>query len=97
MTRASEPTTAIARSSETMPYINLQITEGATRAQKAQIVAEFTATLVRVLQKRPDQTHIVIQDIKEADWGVAGMLTGEYRAREREQSQHDSAQPRHTS
>lgn len=29
-----------------MPYINLQITKGATREQKAQIVKEFTETLV---------------------------------------------------
>ena len=32
-----------------MPYINLQITKGASRQQKAQIVKEFTETLVKVL------------------------------------------------
>ncbi len=36
-----------------MPYVNLQITKGATRDQKAQIVKEFTETLVRVLGKNP--------------------------------------------
>jgi len=34
-----------------MPYINLQITKGATREQKARIVKEFTETLVNVLGK----------------------------------------------
>jgi 4-oxalocrotonate tautomerase len=62
-----------------MPYINLQITRGATREQKARIVAEFTDTLVRVLNKRPEHTHIVIQEIAEEDWGFAGMLTDEFR------------------
>lgn len=64
-----------------MPYINLQITKGASREQKKQIVEQFTDTLVRVLGKRPEHTHIVIQEIEEEDWGFAGMLTDDYRKR----------------
>lgn len=62
-----------------MPYINLQITKGATRDQKKQIVEQFTDTLVRVLGKKPEHTHIVIQEIEDEDWGFAGMLTDDYR------------------
>jgi 4-oxalocrotonate tautomerase len=63
-----------------MPYINLQITkDGATTEQKARIVSEFTETLVRVLGKRPEHTHIVIQEIEPENWGFSGMLTSEYR------------------
>lgn len=62
-----------------MPYINLQITKGATRDQKKKIVEEFTDTLVRVLGKKPEHTHIVIQEIEDEDWGFAGMLTDDYR------------------
>jgi 4-oxalocrotonate tautomerase len=62
-----------------MPYINLQITKGATRDQKAQIVAEFTGTLVRVLGKKPEHTHIVIEEIDDENWGYAGMLTDDFR------------------
>ncbi len=62
-----------------MPYINLQITKGADREQKAQIVREFTGTLVKVLGKKPEHIHIVIQEIEEEDWGFSGMLTDEYR------------------
>lgn len=62
-----------------MPYVNLQITKGATREQKERIVREFTATLVRVLGKKPEHTHIVIQEIADEDWGFAGMLTDDYR------------------
>ncbi|QYR23770.1 4-oxalocrotonate tautomerase family protein [Paenibacillus sp. sptzw28] len=65
-----------------MPYINLQITKGATREQKALIVKEFTATLVNVLGKKPEHTHIVIQDIEEENWGFAGVLTDDFRKRE---------------
>lgn len=62
-----------------MPYINLQITKGATREQKARIVEEFTATLVNVLGKKPEHTHIVIQEIEDVNWGFSGILTDEYR------------------
>ncbi|MFA6402769.1 MAG: 4-oxalocrotonate tautomerase family protein [Salinivirgaceae bacterium] len=62
-----------------MPYINLQITKGATREQKAQIVAEFTNTLVRVLGKEPEHTHIVIQEIEDGNWGFSGMLTDDWK------------------
>jgi 4-oxalocrotonate tautomerase len=62
-----------------MPYINLQITKGATREQKAQIVKEFTETLVTVLGKKPEHTHIVIQDVEDENWGFAGILTDDYR------------------
>ena len=60
-----------------MPYVNLQITKGATRAQKAEIVKEFTQTLVRVLGKNPQATHIVIQEIERGDWGHAGILVAD--------------------
>jgi 4-oxalocrotonate tautomerase len=60
-----------------MPYINLQITKGASRQQKAQIVKEFTETLVKVLGKNPQNTHIVIQEIEREDWGHAGALVAD--------------------
>jgi len=62
-----------------MPYINLQITKGATREQKAQIVKEFTATLVNTLGKKPEHIHIVIQEIEDENWGFSGILTDDYR------------------
>lgn len=62
-----------------MPYINLQITKGATREQKSKIVKEMTDTLVNTLGKRPEHIHIVIQEIQEEDWGFEGMLTDDWK------------------
>ena len=62
-----------------MPYVNIQITKGATREQKAQLVKDVTQSLVRVLGKKPEHTHIVIQEINEDDWGFAGLLTDEWK------------------
>lgn len=64
-----------------MPYVNVRITPAATRDQKAQIIAEITDTLVRVLGKPPEATHIVIDEVDEQNWGFAGVPTDVYRAR----------------
>ena len=66
-----------------MPYINLQITKGATREQKAQIGKQFTETLVNVLGKKPEHTHIVIQEIEDENWGFSGVLTDDFNRRQR--------------
>ncbi|HEY9907975.1 MAG TPA: 4-oxalocrotonate tautomerase family protein [Thermosynechococcaceae cyanobacterium] len=62
-----------------MPYVNIQITKGATREQKAQLVREVTDSLMRVLGKKPEHTHIVIQEIEEENWGFSGLLTDEWK------------------
>lgn len=64
-----------------MPYVNVQITQGATREQKAQIVADITRSLVDVLGKKPEHIHVVLQEVAEEDWGFAGQLTDEWRRR----------------
>lgn len=67
-----------------MPYVNVQITPGATKQQKAQLVRDITTSLQTTLGKKPEHTHIVIQEIEEENWGFSGMLTTEYRQREAE-------------
>lgn len=62
-----------------MPYVNIQIIKGATRAQKAQLVKEVTDSLARVLSKKPEHTHVVIQEIDEENWGFSGILTDEWK------------------
>ena len=63
-----------------MPYVNIRITDdGVTREQKAQVVREVTQTLVRVLGKKPEHTHIVIDEVTLENWGFAGVLTDEHR------------------
>lgn len=62
-----------------MPYVNVQITAGATREQKAALVRDMTDSLVHHLNKKPEHIHIVIQEIEEEDWGYAGMLTDDWK------------------
>ncbi len=65
-----------------MPYVNVRITKGVTREQKPQLVQEITDTLVQVLAKRPEHTHIVIDEVDEDNWGLSGMLTTDFRIQE---------------
>lgn len=62
-----------------MPYVNVQITKGASKSQKAEIIKDITNTLVNVLGKKPEHIHIVLQEIAEEDWGYAGLPTDEWK------------------
>ena len=65
-----------------MPFVNVRITrDGVTREQKAQVIREITETLQRVLNKNPELTHIVIEEVATDNWGFAGITTTEYRQR----------------
>lgn len=65
-----------------MPYVNMKITrEGVTREQKAELIAGVTDLLVRVLNKNPATTFVVIDEVEMEDWGIGGLPVEEYRAR----------------
>ena len=66
-----------------MPYINIKITrEGATKEQKAELIARVTDLMVRVLDKSPATTFVVIDEVELADWGIGGLPVDEFRARQ---------------
>jgi 4-oxalocrotonate tautomerase len=63
-----------------MPYINIQITrEGVTHEQKAQLIAGVTDLMVRVLDKSPATTHVVITEVELDNWGVGGLPVPAFR------------------
>ena len=65
-----------------MPYVNIKITrEGATPAQKAELIAGVTDLLQRVLDKNPATTFVVIDEVALKDWGIGGLPVEEYRAK----------------
>lgn len=56
-----------------MPYVNIKITrEGATVEQKQQLIAGVTELLVKVLNKNPATTVVVIDEVDTDNWGIAG-------------------------
>lgn len=63
-----------------MPYVNIQITrEGATVEQKAALIKGVTDLLIRVLDKNPATTFVVINEVELENWGVAGLPVHEFR------------------
>lgn len=63
-----------------MPYVNIKITkEGATAEQKALLMKGVTDLLVRVLDKNPATTFVVIDEVEKEDWGIAGVPVKEFR------------------
>ena len=60
-----------------MPYVNIKITrEGATAEQKAALMKGVTDLLVRVLNKNPATTFVVIDEVEKEDWGNCGRPGG---------------------
>ncbi|MCF2499217.1 tautomerase family protein [Dyadobacter chenhuakuii] len=56
-----------------MPYVKIEVTrEGVTREQKQALISRVTTLLSDVLDKDPNLTFIVIQEIDLDDWGHAG-------------------------
>ena len=65
---------------ETMPYINVKITrEGVTPRQKREIIAGVTRLMTDILNKDPQRTHVVIDEIDTDNWGVGGEPVTEMR------------------
>ncbi|HPF36988.1 MAG TPA: 4-oxalocrotonate tautomerase family protein [Candidatus Krumholzibacteria bacterium] len=65
-----------------MPYVNIKITrEGATAAQKAELIRGVTQLLVDVLGKNPATTVVTIEELETDNWGIGGVPVTELRKR----------------
>lgn len=65
-----------------MPYVNIKVTGGreAPRAeQKAELIAGVTDLLARVLNKNPETTVVVIDEVDMDNWGIGGKSVTERR------------------
>lgn len=65
-----------------MPFVNIKITrDGATADQKAELIKGVTDLLVRVLDKNPATTVVVIDEVETDNWGIGGESVTERRSR----------------
>jgi 4-oxalocrotonate tautomerase len=66
-----------------MPFVNIQITrEGATSAQKAELIDGVTELLQRVLDKNPATTFVIIDEVDTDNWGIGGKQVTELRRKQ---------------
>ncbi len=58
-----------------MPYVNIKVTggnEAPSAEQKAELIRGVTELLSRVLNKNPETTVVVIDEIDMDNWGIGG-------------------------
>lgn len=56
-----------------MPFINIRVTdEQVTQEQKRQLIEGATQLVVDILNKNAQTTHVVIDEVPTANWGVNG-------------------------
>ena len=63
-----------------MPYIQVSITKGATNEQKAQLIEGITDLMVKILDKNPSSTQVMIEEVETDSWGIAGCSVKRLRA-----------------
>lgn len=63
-----------------MPYVEVNITKGASNEKKAQLIEGITDLLVNVLDKNPSSTQVVINEVEADCWGISGRSVKSLRA-----------------
>jgi len=65
-----------------MPYILIQVTdEGVTKEQKEAMITGATDLMVNVLNKDPEATFVVIEEVNTDNWGWGGEAVTKRRQR----------------
>ncbi|GAB1261117.1 2-hydroxymuconate tautomerase family protein [Aurantivibrio plasticivorans] len=63
-----------------MPYVNIKITnENVTAEKKRQLIEGVTNLLRDTLNKNPETTVVVIDEVDTDDWGIGGISVSERR------------------
>ncbi len=66
-----------------MPYINIRVTrEGVSAEQKLALIEGVTDLLEQVLNKKPADTFVVIDEVETDNWGVNRESVSARRRRE---------------
>ena len=55
-----------------MAIVSITIIEGRDRETKNRLIARLTAAVVEVLDAQPGQVRVVINEVGDGDYGVAG-------------------------
>jgi 4-oxalocrotonate tautomerase len=56
-----------------MPYVNVKLTDDSLSPEvKAEVISRITSVFVEVLNKNPETTFVVIEEVHIDNWGVGG-------------------------
>jgi 4-oxalocrotonate tautomerase len=60
-----------------MPVVTVQMWTGRTKEQKRALVRAITEAMVQHAAAKPDNLHVIIQEVPKENWGLAGRLGDE--------------------
>lgn len=64
-----------------VPYINIKMVNDLLSAEKkAEVISEITNVMVRVLNKDPETTWVIIEEISTDNFGIAGQSVSKRRS-----------------
>jgi 4-oxalocrotonate tautomerase len=64
-----------------MPFVNIKVTpDGLTAEKKAALIAGVTELLRVELNKNPDTTVVIIDEVETDNWGIGGKTVTQRRA-----------------
>lgn len=69
-----------------MPFVNIKITREngePTQTQKQQLISGVTELLSKVLNKNPQTTVVVIDEVETDNWGIGAESITERRKRQK--------------
>ena len=63
-----------------MPYVNVKVTpEGLTPEKKRVLISSITQLLETELNKTPETTIVIIEEVTTDNWGIGGQSVTERR------------------
>ena len=65
-----------------MPFMQVTLIEGRAPERKEELIAELTATAVRVLDVPAETVRVAIIEVPDAHWGVGGVSKRKRREQE---------------
>jgi len=60
-----------------MPIVRIEMWEGRTNAQKAELARVVTDAMVTIAHTTPEATTIVFEDISKENWATGGKLASD--------------------
>jgi len=60
-----------------VPIVRVEMWEGRTHAQKAELARVITEAVVTIAHTTPEATTVLFQDIPKHDWASGGVLASD--------------------
>ncbi len=60
-----------------MPIVRIELFEGRTHEQKAELAKAITDAVARIGKTTPEATQVIFVDIPKSDWATAGKLASD--------------------